>query len=123
CREHGLGVLARVPFDEGGLTGTITPETTFPRGDWREDYFKGERKRQVWERTEALKKLLGPEASTLPELALRFCLAHDAVSTVIPGMRRLASVEANVAVSDGRRLSPEMRAELKRHAWPRSFYQ
>jgi aryl-alcohol dehydrogenase-like predicted oxidoreductase len=122
CREHGLGVLARVPFDEGGLTGTITPETTFPRGDWRNGYFKGDRKREVWERAEALKKLLGEEARTLPELALRFCLAHEAVSTVIPGMRRLASVEANVAVSDGRRLTPEMRAALRPHAWSRNFY-
>jgi aryl-alcohol dehydrogenase-like predicted oxidoreductase len=122
CRERGLGVLARVPFDEGGLTGAITPETTFPAGDWREDYFRGDRKREVFARAEALKKLLGEEARTLPELALRFCLAHDAVSTVIPGMRRPASVEANAAVSDGRRLSPAMRAELKRHAWPRNFY-
>ena len=122
CREHGLGVLARVPFDEGGLTGTITPETTFPEGDWRSLYFKGDRKRQVWERVEALKDLLDGEAKSLPELALRFCLSHDAVSTVIPGMRRVASVEANVAVSDGRRLSPAVQAELKRHAWPRNFY-
>ena len=122
CREKEVGVLARVPFDEGGLTGTITPETTFPDGDWRHLYFAGDRKRQVWERNEALRALLGPEARTLPELALRFCLAHDAVSTVIPGRRRVASVEANVAVSDGRRLSPALRAELARHAWARNFY-
>jgi aryl-alcohol dehydrogenase-like predicted oxidoreductase len=122
CRQHGVGVLARVPFDEGGLTGTITPETTFPRGDWRELYFKGDRRRQVWERNQALKALLGAEARTLPELALRFCLADEAVSTVIPGMRRVASVEANAAVSDGRVLSPALRAEIKKHAWPRNFY-
>jgi aryl-alcohol dehydrogenase-like predicted oxidoreductase len=122
CQQHGVGVLARVPFDEGGLTGTIMLETTFPAGDWRNHYFKGDRKRQVWERNQALAKLLGGEARTLPELALRFCLAHDAVSTVIPGMRRTSSVEANVGVSDGRRLSPALRRELKRHAWPRNFY-
>jgi aryl-alcohol dehydrogenase-like predicted oxidoreductase len=122
CREKGVGVLARVPFDEGGLTGTITPETTFPDGDWRHLYFAGERKRQVFERNQALKGLLGAEAKTLPELALRFCLAHDAVSTVIPGMRRVSSVEANAAVSDGRALSPALRAELARHAWVRNFY-
>jgi aryl-alcohol dehydrogenase-like predicted oxidoreductase len=122
CREMGVGVLARVPFDEGGLTGTITPETTFPDGDWRHAYFAGDRKRQVWERNQRLQALLGAEAGTLPELALRFCLAHEAVSTVIPGMRRVESVEANVAVSDGRSLSPPLRAELRRHAWPRNFY-
>jgi aryl-alcohol dehydrogenase-like predicted oxidoreductase len=122
CQEHDVGVIARVPFDEGGLTGTITPDSTFPPGDFREQYFKGERRRQVWERAEALKKLLDGEAETLPELALRFILGHDAVSTVIPGMRRLSSVEANVAVSDGRRLSPETRTKLKAHAWRRNFY-
>jgi aryl-alcohol dehydrogenase-like predicted oxidoreductase len=122
CRKHDVGVLARVPFDEGGLTGTITPETTFPKGDWRALYFKGDRKRQVWERTEKLKALLGAEAKTLPELALRFCLANEAVSTVIPGMRRVQSVEANAAVSDGRPLSAAMRERLKAHAWPRNFY-
>ncbi len=122
CREHDVGVIARVPFDEGGLTGTITPDSTFPRGDFRNDYFKGERKRQVWERGEALKKLLDGEAATLPELALRFCLSHETVATVIPGMRRLSSVEANVAVSDGRRLSPALREKLKAHAWRRNFY-
>jgi aryl-alcohol dehydrogenase-like predicted oxidoreductase len=122
CQERGVGVLARVPFDEGGLTGTITPETTFPRNDWRQLYFKGDRKKQVWERNEALKALLGAEARSLPELALRFCLAHEAVSTVIPGMRRESSVEANAGVSDGRQLSPALRTELKRHAWVRNFY-
>ncbi len=122
CQKHGVGVLARVPLDEGGLTGTITPASTFPKGDFRNDYFAGDRKRQVFERTEALKKLLGPEAATLPELALRFCLSHDAVSTAIPGMRRTSTVDANVAVSDGRRLSPALLSELARHAWPRNFY-
>lgn len=122
CRKHDVGVLARVPLDEGGLTGTITPDAAFPEGDWRNEYFAGERKRQVFERTEALKKLLGKEAATLPELALRFCLSFDAVSTVIPGMRRAATVDANVAVADGRRLSPGLLAGLAKHAWPRNFY-
>ena len=122
CREHGVGVLARVPFDEGSLAGVVTPETKFPKGDFRERYFRGERRREVAERVESLRGLLGAEAATLPELALRFCLSHDAVSTVIPGMRRVSSVEANAAVADGRRLSPRMLEELGRHAWPRNFY-
>jgi len=122
CQKHDVGVIARVPFDEGGLTGTITPDSTFPSGDFRSQYFKGDRKREVWQRTEALKKLLDGDAKTLPELALRFILSHDAVSTVIPGMRRLSSVQANVAVSDGRRLSAGLREKLKAHAWRRNFY-
>jgi aryl-alcohol dehydrogenase-like predicted oxidoreductase len=122
CRTHDVGVLARVPLDEGGLTGTIQPDTTFPEGDFRNDYFEGDRRRQVHERTQALSAVMGGEAGSLPELALRFCLADDAVSTVIPGMRRIATVEANAAVSDGRRLSPGLRATLKQHAWVRNFY-
>jgi aryl-alcohol dehydrogenase-like predicted oxidoreductase len=122
CAEAGVGVLARVPFDEGSLAGAVTPETTFPAGDFRNRYFAGDRKRQVHERVHALRGLLGQEAATLPELALRFCLSHHAVSTVIPGMRRISSVEANVAAGDGRRLSKGLLAELGRHAWPRNFY-
>jgi aryl-alcohol dehydrogenase-like predicted oxidoreductase len=122
CLEKDVGVLARVPFDEGGLTGTITPETTFPEGDWRHHYFAGERKAQVHARAQALQAVMGQEAGSLPELALRFCLSHEAVSTVIPGMRRVATVEANAAVSDGRRLSPALRETLRSHAWTRNFY-
>ncbi len=122
CLAHGVGVLARVPLDEGGLTGSITAESTFPEGDFRGRYFAGERKQQVQARAEALKALLGDEAHTLPELALRFCLSHDAVSTVIPGMRRVVTAEANTALSDGRRLSPALLGQLAAHAWPRNFY-
>jgi len=122
CLSNDVGVLARVPLDEGALTGAITPATRFPEGDFRNDYFSGDRKQQVFERTEALKTLLGPEARTLAELALRFCLSHDAVSTVIPGMRRVSTAEANAAISDGRRLSPELLEKLKAHAWPKNFY-
>jgi aryl-alcohol dehydrogenase-like predicted oxidoreductase len=122
CREHRVGVLARVPLDEGGLTDTITPQTVFPQGDFRNDYFRGDRRREVFERAHALKKLLDGEAKTLPELALRFCLSPDAVSTVIPGMRRVSTVDASVGVSDGRRLSPALLDRLRTHAWPRNFY-
>jgi len=122
CLEHGKGVIARVPFDEGSLTGAITPDTTFPDGDFRNHYFGGDRKLQVFERVQRLKKLLDGEAKTLPELALRFCLSHEAVSTVIPGMRKVANVESNVGVSDGRRFSPAMREALRAHAWERDFY-
>ena len=94
----------------------------FPEGDFRNRYFRGERRREVFNRTEALRTLLDGDARTLPELALRFCLSADAVSTVIPGMRRPATVEASVGVSDGRRLSPALLERLRAHAWPRNFY-
>lgn len=123
CVQHDVGVLARVPLDEGGLTGAITPDTSFAEGDFRDRYFKGDRKRQVFERAQALEALLGEEAASLAELALRFCLSHPAVSTVIPGMRSVRNVERNAALSDGRRLSPGLLAQLSQHAWPRNFYQ
>lgn len=123
CARHDVGVLARCPFDEGSLTGTITPETKFPAGDWRNDYFRGDRKVQVAAHVEPLRRDLGAEARTLPELALRFCLAHPAVSTVIPGMRTRKHVRANTGVSDGRRLSDGLLSALAVHAWPRNFYE
>ncbi len=122
CLEHGVGVLARVPLDEGALTGTITPATTFPPDDFRNRYFRGERKAEVQTRAQALATLLGDEAATLPELALRFCVSHAAVSSVIPGMRGVARVEQNAACGDGRALSPELLRALAAHAWPKNFY-
>ena len=122
CIKHDVGVLARCPFDEGALTGFITAGTTFPPGDWRHSYFKEDRKVQVEARVEPLKKLLGSELKTLPELALRYCLAHPAISTVIPGMRTRKHVMSNCSVSDGRRLSDGLLAKLKSHAWRKNFY-
>ncbi|HUI66127.1 MAG TPA: aldo/keto reductase [Bacteroidota bacterium] len=122
CTKHGIGVIARVPFDEGSLTGLVTSKTKFPEEDWRNDYFKGDRKAEVERRVAKLGKLLGSEAASLPELALRFCLHADAVSSVIPGMRSASRVRANARISDGRALSRELLEELKEHAWSKNFY-
>jgi len=122
CVEKKIAVIVRVPFDEGSLTGSVTPETTFPKGDFRNGYFKGERKQQVYEHVDRLKGLLGKEARSLAELALRFTLSHPAVSTVIPGMRTVKNVEANCAVADGVLLSKGLLHELKSHRWDRNFY-
>jgi aryl-alcohol dehydrogenase-like predicted oxidoreductase len=122
CLKKDVGVIARVPFDEGALTGTITPETKFPKKDWRNFYFKGDRKRQVFDRVQELTSLLGEEVPTLPQLALRFCLHHEAVSTVIPGMRSVEHVEANLAASDQTALSGEMIQNLRRQRWDKNFY-
>ena len=123
CVERNVGVIARVPFDEGGLTGAIAPGVTFPPDDWRRRYFRGDRPAQVAERVARLRPVLLREADTLAEGALRFCLSHATVSTVIPGMRTPAHAAANCAVADGRRLTPGLLAELKAHAWPRNFYE
>ena len=123
CREKNIGVIVRVPLDEGGLSGKITAETVFPEKDFRNNYFRGNRKQLVAEHADNLMNLLGKEAATLPELALRFCLQHDAVSTVIPGMRSISNVEANCRLADGRKLSESLIFDLRHHTWKRDFYQ
>jgi aryl-alcohol dehydrogenase-like predicted oxidoreductase len=120
CQKHDIGVIARVPFDESGLTGAIQPDSTFPAGDFRNWFFRGDRKQKVYERVERLKELLGAEAATLAELALRFTLQHDAVSTVIPGMRTSTHVASNLACSDGRNFSAELMSRLRAFAWDRT---
>ena len=122
CTEKKIGVIVRVPLDEGGLTGKITPETKFPEGDFRNRYFGGDRKKELARRGEPLLRIAARESMPLPELALRFCLHHPAVTTVIPGMRTVANVEANCRVSDGKKLSGKLLEELRAHSWERNFY-
>jgi len=119
CRERNIGVIARVPFDEGTLTGTLTRESRWPEGDWRNTYFVPENLAASVARAEALRPLV-PEGMTMAELALRRILAEPTVSTVIPGMRRLRHVEANLAVGDGRPLDPVLLKRLRAHRWDRS---
>jgi aryl-alcohol dehydrogenase-like predicted oxidoreductase len=123
CQAHDVGVLARVPFDEGGLTGTVGPDTEFDSEDFRAEYFRGDRKAMVQSRVRAIVDDLGAEESDIAEIALRYILSHPAVSTVIPGMRSVRNVERNMAVADGRGLPPEQVEKLHRHRWARNFYR
>ena len=119
CRELNVAVIARVPFDEGTLTGTLTKDSTWPEGDWRNTYFVPENLAKSVDRAEALRPLI-PDGMTMPELALRFILENPVVSTIIPGMRKVRHVEANIASSDGRRLPADLVASLRRHRWDRT---
>ena len=118
CKEMDIATIARVPFDEGTLTGTMTKETTFPEGDWRGTYFVPENLISSVEHADALRPLI-PEGMTMAEMALRFILMNDNVSTTIPGMRKQRNVLANTATSDGNALSAELYEELKKHRWDR----
>jgi len=118
CREMNIGVIARVPLDEGGLSGKLTPETTFAKDDWRAGYFNPENLRATLERVEPLEAIL-PKNMTLPEMALRFILSNPVVSTMIVGMRKPEHVRQNMAVSDAGPLSADLLAELKKHRWDR----
>ena len=121
CERKDVGVIARVPLDEGGLTGRITPDTTFPDGDFRNDYFSGEHGvAETDEHVRAILDDLGIERDELPEVALRYVLSHPAVSTVIPGMRTVRNVERNAAIGDGVGLDPERVQALKAHRWDRA---
>ena len=123
CARNDVGVIARVPFDEGSLTGRLTADSTFPEGDFRNDYFSGERSLdKVDERVRAIVDDLGISREELPEVALRYVLSRPEISTVIPGMRSVRNVERNVAVGDGRGLAPERVDALKAHRWVRNFY-
>ncbi len=124
CERHGTAVIVRVPFDEGALTGKFTAETTFPEGDVRRHYFRGENLRETVRRVEeirAFKDRRHPDLA-MAEYALRFSLSHPAVSTVIPGMRNPRQAEMNTAAGDADALSPEERAELRAFAWRKDFW-
>jgi len=118
CREMDVAVIARVPFDEGTLTGTLTKESKWPMGDWRNTYFVPENLIASVERAEALKKIM-PEGMTMPEMALRFILGEPTVSTIIPGMRKPAHTKANLSASDKGLLGPALMKELEKHRWDR----
>jgi aryl-alcohol dehydrogenase-like predicted oxidoreductase len=118
CAEKDVAVIARVPFDEGTLTGTLTKDSTWPEGDWRNIYFVPENLSASVDRAERLKALLS-EGISLPSMALRFILSNPDVSTIIPGMRKLRHVESNIEASSAGALSPELIGELRHHRWER----
>jgi len=120
CRAHGAAVIARVPFDEGSLTGTLEPGSTWPEGDWRNTYFTPANLEATVARVEALEREL-PGGQSLPETALRFILENEEVATIIPGMRKVRHVEANMAVADGRRLGLQALTLLRKHRWDRGY--
>src|SRR5258708_24735847 len=123
--EMKVAVIARVAFDEGTLTGTLTKESRWPEGDWRNTYFVPYNLIPSVERADALKETLRQwndehaSAITMPELALRFILNNPIVSTIIPGMRKLANVESNIAASDAGPLPADLYEQLKEHRWVR----
>jgi len=122
ARETGTGIIIRVAFDEGSLTGKYTESTTFAEDDFRNRYFAGDRLSRAVRRAEAVKKEISGSGYTLPQVALKFVLAHPAVSTVIPGIRSVDQAEANTAVSDIPALPESLLILLRKHAWQRGFW-
>lgn len=123
CSEKDIAVIARVPFDEGSLAGAVNADTVFPENDWRNDYFKGDRKRQVAERVARIKADISGECASIAEAALRYLISFDAVTAVIPGMRKEKNLHSNLnSVAKGA-LSAELMEKLKSHRWDRNFYE
>ena len=122
AKEHGVGVIVRVAFDEGSLTGKFTAATTFPEGDFRRGYFAGDRLERTVKRVGAIREDLARTRLTLAQAALKFVLAHPAVSTVIPGIRNVAQAEANCGISDLPDLPPDVLENLRRHNWRRGIW-
>lgn len=118
CRAMNVGVIARVPFDEGTLTGTLTKDSKWPEGDWRNTYFVPENLNASVDRADALKPLV-PGSMTMSEMALRFILGEPSVSTIIPGMRKTKHVVANLSASDAGLLSRDLMDQLEKHRWDR----
>jgi len=119
CKDLDIGIIARVPFDEGTLTGMLTYETVFPKDDWRSTYFVPQNLRSSVDHANALKPLI-PDGMTMAQMALRFILSNPDVGTIIPGMRKIKNVEANIGTSDGKGLSKELVKELRKHRWDRT---
>jgi aryl-alcohol dehydrogenase-like predicted oxidoreductase len=119
CQRLNIAIIARVPFDEGSLTGTMTPDMTWPAGDWRNLYFTPDNLRETLTHVDGVKPLV-PAGSTLPDLALRYILHHPAVTTTIPGMRKPHHVDQNTAASDAPALDPALLAALRQHRWDRT---
>jgi len=122
ARQHGVAVIVRVPFDEGALTGKFTESTSFAEGDFRRNYFAGDRLARTVRRVEAIHEDLRQIDHTLLQVALKFILAHPAVSSVIPGMRNASQSALNCSVSELRDLSPDLLKKLRRHNWRRAFW-
>jgi len=119
CEEHDVAVIARVPFDEGTLTGSLTLESSWPADDWRNSYFVPENLKSSVEHAEALRPIIPPDMS-MPEMALRFILNNPLVHTIIPGMRKSNHVKMNLSASDKGPLSIDLHATLKNHRWDRT---
>jgi len=119
CKDLDIGIIARVPFDEGTLTGTLTYDTVFPKDDWRSTYFVPQNLKSSVDHANALKPLI-PDGMTMAQMALRFILSNPEVGTIIPGMRKIKNVEANIGTSDGKGLSKELLKELRKHRWDRT---
>ena len=119
CKKLDVGVIARVPFDEGTLTGTFTKETTFPKDDWRSTYFVPKNLIPSVERADALRPFI-PKGTNMADMALRFILANDDVHTIIPGMRKLNHVASNISASDGVKMEKALVTELRKHRWDRT---
>jgi len=120
--EHQVGIIVRVAFDEGALTGKFTAHTQFAEGEFRASYFAGDRLERTIRRVEKIKADIGSAEPDVATAALKFALKPAAVSTVIPGMRTVRQAELNCGVGSQPPLSDELELKLHAHAWQRGVW-
>jgi len=118
CQARNIAVIARVPFDEGSLTGSYNRDTTFDKDDWRSKFYTPRMLDESISRVDKIREIL-PSDMTLAELSLKFILDNKAISTVIPGMRKVEHVKNNLLASDGVCLDKELYMKLKKFRWDR----
>lgn len=99
CQEQDLGVLARVPLASGYLSGKYKPGTVFAGNDVRHRHDQ-EHVRHLLSQVEEIKQQEVPAGMDMAQWALAWCLKHPAVTTVIPGSKSPAQVEANAKAAD-----------------------
>ncbi len=107
AQAHGVGIIARVPLASGFLTGKFTADVTFATNDHRATTYSSEKIREMVGQVSRLGFLTEGGRKTLAQAALQYCLAHPAVSTVIPGAKTPEQARANAAASDGVLLTAE----------------
>jgi aryl-alcohol dehydrogenase-like predicted oxidoreductase len=120
--ETGTGIIVRVAFDEGVLTGKYKATDTFEKDDFRRHYFAGDRLDRSVKRVERIRKAFGDSGYSLPQLALKFALSHPAVSTVIPGIRNREQALQNSEISSLPDPDEEVLMQLREHTWNRAFW-
>ncbi len=120
--EHGVGIIVRVPFDESSLTGKLKEDTRFEEGDFRNDYFAGDRLGTTVGRVKKIETDIQGSGYSLPQAALKFALSHPAVSSVIPGMRNPLQVDLNCAVSEMAEIPEDLMLKLRDHNWRKAFW-
>ncbi len=121
AKEKNTGIIARTPLAFGYLTGKLDGNEQFQGIDHRANWPKGQLQR--WAKAPGLFSFLYEDKDRTPtQVALRFCLDYDVVSTVIPGMMNISEVKENIKAGEISPLTPDESEHIRRIYQNHSFY-